>query len=119
MLLQDGLRMSVWDPGYLSRAKGAKLVVDNFLRELRLIKKKMVYGVWYMVYGVWCKMHGAWCMVYGVWCMVYGVWCMVHCVWCMLYGVWCMVYCVAFRLYLQGKTGSRAGFTAYGPGCRM
>jgi hypothetical protein len=30
-----GLRMSVRDPGYLSR-----LVVDNFLRSLRLIKKK-------------------------------------------------------------------------------
>ena len=40
VLLEDGLRMSVRDPGYLSRANGAYLLVDHFVRGLRFIKKK-------------------------------------------------------------------------------
>ena len=32
--------MSVTNPGYLSRANGAYLVVGHFFRGLRLIKKK-------------------------------------------------------------------------------
>ena len=36
----DGLRMSVRDPGSLSRANGAYSVVDHFVRGWRLMKKK-------------------------------------------------------------------------------
>ena len=35
--------MSVMTPAYMSRANGAYLVVDHFLRGLRLIKKKMSF----------------------------------------------------------------------------
>jgi len=40
VLLKDGLRMSAREPGSLSRANGAQLVVDHFLRGWRLMKKK-------------------------------------------------------------------------------
>ena len=40
MLLWDGLRMSVREPGFLPRAHGAQLVVDHISRGWRLMKKK-------------------------------------------------------------------------------
>ena len=44
VLLQDRLRMSVREPSPLSRANGAKLVVDHFGRGWRLITKKKKDG---------------------------------------------------------------------------
>ena len=40
MLLKDGLRMSIRDPGSLSRANGVYFVVDHFLRDWRSMKNK-------------------------------------------------------------------------------
>ena len=40
VLVEDGHRMSVREPGPSSRANGAKFVVDHFLRGWRSMKKK-------------------------------------------------------------------------------
>ena len=40
--------MSVREPGSLSRANGAQLVVDYFLRGCRLIKKKTIRTIPFM-----------------------------------------------------------------------
>ena len=44
MLLEDGLRMSVRDPGSLSRANCAYLAVDHFSRGWGFMKKKKCWG---------------------------------------------------------------------------
>ena len=45
VLLWDGLRMSVRDPGSLSRANGAYLVVNYFFRGWRFMIKRRRVGV--------------------------------------------------------------------------